>query len=46
VIIGGREPGLVEILSCLNPGDVVVTAGQMKLHEGVSVSSVTTPQEP
>ena len=45
VEIGDREPGLVEIVSGLHPGDVIVTAGQMKLHEGVSVRSVAPPHE-
>lgn len=40
VKIGDRQPGVVEIVSGLEPGDVVVTAGQMKLHDGAAVQSV------
>lgn len=38
VKIGEREIGRVEILSGLAAGDVVITAGQMKLHEGAEVA--------
>lgn len=34
---GEREPGRVEITAGLQPGDVVVTAGQPKLHDGAPV---------
>ena len=40
VTLGVRVPGLVEVRSGLNPGDVVVTAGQLKLHDGAPVSVV------
>lgn len=40
VTIGTRQPGFVEILSGLEEGEVVVTAGQMKLHDGAAVQSV------
>lgn len=39
VKIGDRQPGVVEIVSGLEPGDVVVTAGQMKLYDGAAVQS-------
>ncbi|HEX7775637.1 MAG TPA: efflux RND transporter periplasmic adaptor subunit [Parvibaculum sp.] len=41
VTIGERLPGEVEILSGIEPGDVVVTAGQLKLREGAAVSPVS-----
>lgn len=41
VRIGERQPGTVEILSGLTVGEVIVTAGQMKLYDGVAVNSVT-----
>ena len=37
VTTGGRTGGLVEILSGLEPGDTIVTAGQLKLRDGVPV---------
>ena len=37
VELGSREPGWVEIVSGLKAGDVVVTAGQMKLFPGAPV---------
>ena len=40
VRIGTRQPGVVEILSGLEEGEVVVTAGQMKLHDGAAVQPV------
>lgn len=40
VTIGTRQPGVVEILSGLEEGEVVVTAGQMKLHDGAAVQPV------
>ena len=39
VRIGERLPGKVEILSGLEAGDTVVTAGQMKLFDGADVQS-------
>ncbi len=39
---GLREPGLVEIVSGLSPGEVVVTAGQMNLADGVPVAVLST----
>lgn len=35
--IGTRQPGLVEVLSGLAVGEEIVTAGQLKLHEGAAV---------
>ena len=40
VKLGERQPGLVEITEGLKEGEVIVTAGQMKLFDGVSVRSV------
>ncbi|MCG8370569.1 MAG: efflux RND transporter periplasmic adaptor subunit [Proteobacteria bacterium] len=37
--IGERRPGAVEITSGLELGEIIVTAGQMKLYEGASVRS-------
>ena len=37
VDIGQRRDAKVEVLSGLSTGDVVVTAGQIKLREGVAV---------
>ncbi|MDH4049026.1 MAG: efflux RND transporter periplasmic adaptor subunit [Gammaproteobacteria bacterium] len=39
VRIGERLPGQVEVLSGLEVGDTIVTAGQMKLFEGADVQS-------
>ncbi|MFO1396348.1 MAG: efflux RND transporter periplasmic adaptor subunit [Burkholderiales bacterium] len=35
---GQRRDGKVEVVSGLKPGDVVVTAGQLKLRDGVAVA--------
>ena len=40
VTLGQREPGRVEILSGLEAGDEVVTAGQMKIYSGADVRSI------
>lgn len=40
VRIGARQPGVVEIVSGLEEGEIIVTAGQMKLHDGAAVQSV------
>jgi membrane fusion protein, multidrug efflux system len=37
VRIGGRRPGLVEVLAGLNPGDVVVVEGTQKIRDGSPV---------
>jgi len=39
VKLGERRPGTVEIIAGLEPGETVVTAGQMKLYEGAAVRS-------
>jgi membrane fusion protein, multidrug efflux system len=39
VLIGKRKDTRVEIRSGLNPGDLVVTAGQLKLRDGVAVQT-------
>ena len=39
VILGERLPGQVEVLSGLAVGEIVVTAGQMKLYEGAAVQA-------
>lgn len=41
VRLGERQPGTVEVLSGLEPGEVIVTAGQLKLYDGAAVNSVT-----
>jgi len=40
VRIGERQPGAVEVIEGLAVGEVIVTAGQMKLHNGAAVQSV------
>ncbi len=40
VRIGERQPGFVEITDGLSAGEVIVTAGQMKLYDGATVRSV------
>lgn len=42
VTLGERQPGAVEILSGLEIGEVIVTAGQMKLFDGAAVNSVNS----
>jgi len=39
---GQRRDGMVEVITGLKPGDVVVTAGQLKLRDGATVSVVGT----
>lgn len=43
VRIGQRNPGAVQITEGLSAGDVVVTAGQPKLHDGAAVT-VSAPE--
>ena len=40
VRIGERQPGAVEVIEGLAVGEVIVIAGQMKLHDGAAVRSV------
>jgi len=40
VRIGQRQPGAVEVIEGLAAGEVIVIAGQMKLHDGAAVTSV------
>lgn len=40
VKLGERQPGFVEITDGLSAGEVIVTAGQMKLHDGAKVRTV------
>jgi membrane fusion protein (multidrug efflux system) len=40
VKLGERQPGLVEVIEGLSAGEVIVIAGQMKLHDGAKVRSV------
>lgn len=40
VKLGDRKPGAVEITAGLEAGEVIVTAGQMKLYDGAAVRSV------
>jgi membrane fusion protein (multidrug efflux system) len=41
--IGARRDGRVEVVNGLTPADVVVTAGVIKLREGVAVQVANTP---
>lgn len=41
--IGNRQPGRVEIVSGLQPGDTVVTEGQIKLRDGTPVTVMDPP---
>ena len=43
VRIGERKPGAVEIIDGLAEGEIIVTAGQMKLFEGASVQAAGPP---
>jgi membrane fusion protein (multidrug efflux system) len=38
VTLGARQPGSVEVTSGIKEGDQVVTAGQLKLHDGAKVN--------
>ena len=40
VVLGQRRPGIVQISSGLNPGDVIVTAGQLKLFPGMPITPI------
>lgn len=40
VELGARRPGMVEVLNGLNPEDVVVVAGQLRLRDGIAVDVV------
>lgn len=40
VKLGERQPGLVEIIEGLSAGEIIVIAGQMKIHDGAKVRSV------
>jgi membrane fusion protein, multidrug efflux system len=42
VQLGGRRVGQAEITSGLAAGDVVVTAGQIKLRDGAAVRVIDT----
>jgi len=42
VTVGGRRVGQAEITSGLAPGDLVVTAGQLKLHDGAAVRVINS----
>ena len=44
--IGARREGRVEVLNGLTPEDVVVTAGVIKLREGVAVQVADSPASP
>ena len=46
VEIGQRREGRVEVVNGLSPQDVVVTAGAIKLREGVAVSVANTAAPP
>lgn len=40
VKLGERQPGLVEVVEGLSAGEIIVIAGQMKIHDGAKVRSV------
>lgn len=40
VELGQRRPGIVEIKSGLNEGDIIVTAGQLKLQPGMPITPI------
>lgn len=40
VTLGERRPGVVEVVSGLEPGSEVVTAGQMKIFDGAAVRTL------
>ena len=42
---GGRRNAMVEIVQGLEPGDIVVTAGQIKLRDGAKVAVQPPPAE-
>ncbi len=44
VTLGTREPGQVEVVTGLKVGDEVVTAGQLKLHDGAKVMTAASGQ--
>ena len=46
VEIGARREGRVEVVNGLAPTDLVVTAGAIKLREGVAVQVANTPPAP
>ncbi len=46
VDIGQRRSAMVEIVKGVSTGDMVVTAGQMKIRDGAPVAVVGTPTEP
>jgi len=41
VRLGDRKPGAVEIAAGLEVGEIIVTAGQMRLYDGIAVRSVS-----
>ena len=41
VRLGDRMPGAVEIAAGLEAGEIIVTAGQMRLYDGIAVRSVS-----
>lgn len=43
--IGARQNGMVEVIEGLNPGDVVISAGNLKVRDGVPVQSIS-PEVP
>ena len=45
VVTGARRNAMVEIVKGLAPGDTVVTAGQMRLRDGATVSVQPPPPE-
>ena len=46
VTTGGRLDGLVEILTGLESGEIVVSAGQLKLRDGIPVIDATQMEAP
>lgn len=42
VTVGTRQNGMAEITEGLEPGDIIVKAGQLKVHDGTEVQPVTS----
>jgi membrane fusion protein (multidrug efflux system) len=44
VLIGKRKDTRVEVRSGVSPNDLIVTAGQLKLRDGVAVQTTTSDE--
>jgi len=45
VLTGSREDGKIEVIAGLRAGQIIVTAGQLKLGDGVKVKITNMPEE-